>query len=50
MFTVVNYIWQNFSGLFVMETYLNTDTVLKNYTPPLSTFLPAKTTHKLPNI
>lgn len=34
MFTVVNYIWQNFSRLFVMETYLNTDTVLKNYTPP----------------
>lgn len=34
MHTVVNYIWQNFSGLFVMETYLNTDTVLKNYTPP----------------
>lgn len=46
MHTVVIYIWQNFSGLFVMETYLNTEL----HPPPLSTFLPAKTTHKLPNI
>lgn len=44
MHTVVNYIWQNFDGLFAMVTYLNTDTtVLKNYPPPFPLFFKRQT-------